>query len=793
MGTIATTIKVTADARSAVTGLKPLQTSLDKVTTDANQAESALKDLDKSHAIKLNDAAIDTARKEISTLRQQMAKDLSIDANADVRSAQTRIRQLQSAVRTLDAETIDINAAINVDDSDLQDVEGSLSTLGGSGSGSFLGTAGGIAAMSGKLGGLAKFAGPIGIGVAGIAGIGIAANKTLSPLIGLADKMENAKIAFTQFLGSEPAADKFLNNLQQFAAKTPFEFPELVDSSKKLLAFGVDGDDVIGTMTTLGDAAALTGADVGDLATIWGQMSAKGKVSNEELLQLTEQGVPAYDALAQSMGKSVPQIQKMASEGKLLSDNTLPKLKAGLDKTFGGGMAKQSATLSGKMSTLGDTFTAMGTDIGDALLPFAKSIVDEVQPALDDLAGWVSEHKGDIAKAITTGAAAVLDYGAGIIDMWGYVVGGIGDVIEWVGHLVVKIGEAGQALSDLPGIPDDLGDDTVAVGKAMEGFGEKAQGVGDAMHGAADGMRDAGDNAIEFGDKMAEGFKTDAAREELSKLQTHIDELKKKPPSPEIDAKIEKAEEKVRKIRGDLREIKQTETQARVDAKTTTATKKLKDIRASLKYLRSQKPTPEVKADIKEWEAKYRRVKADLKDLHDTKTLSPIESLLLPAALRKVNTGLNTTAKPGGKGRDAPINPKVEDEAQVRQTLGDLTKTETKWIDVFYRVHGSPSGGGGGGGDGKTGLAPQPAPTIGSDGLMAAGQRLTASPTQTVLGASHGGVVGQVSMTAPASEPTQLAPRQTPIKVYLDGAEIADHLTLKAGRMASVTPVKRRA
>jgi hypothetical protein len=69
-----------------------------------------------------------------------------------------------------------------------------------------------------------------------------------------------------------------------------------------------------------------------------------------------------------------------------------------------------------------------------------------------------------------------------------------------------------------------------------------------------------------------------------------------------------------------------------------------------------------------------------------------------------------------------------------------------------------------------------------------------------VRGAARSG--GTVVATAVAAAPrsvlrggtlTQLAPKQVPIKVYLDGAEIADHLTLKADRMASASSVRRRA
>lgn len=46
--------------------------------------------------------------------------------------------------------------------------------------------------------------------------------------------MEQTNIAFKTLYGSAEEANKVLNNLADFAAKTPFEFPELADAARKL-------------------------------------------------------------------------------------------------------------------------------------------------------------------------------------------------------------------------------------------------------------------------------------------------------------------------------------------------------------------------------------------------------------------------------------------------------------------------------------------------------------------------------------------------------------------------------
>src|SRR4051794_20858746 len=52
------------------------------------------------------------------------------------------------------------------------------------------------------------------------------------------DLKQKAQIAFTTMLGSGAKAQAFLIQLQKYAAATPFEFPQLITASQRLLAMG---------------------------------------------------------------------------------------------------------------------------------------------------------------------------------------------------------------------------------------------------------------------------------------------------------------------------------------------------------------------------------------------------------------------------------------------------------------------------------------------------------------------------------------------------------------------------
>lgn len=170
--------------------------------------------------------------------------------------------------------------------------------------------------------------------------------------------MEQNRVAFETMLGSGEKAGAMLQQLSDFAAKTPFEFPDLVNAAKKMMAFGFSAEDVLPTLTAVGDAAAALGLSgqegIGRILTALGQMRAKGKVSAEEMLQLTEAGVPAWELLAKAMGKSTAEVMKLSQKGLIPADKAIKALVSGMESRFPNMMAKQSQTFAGLMSTLKD-------------------------------------------------------------------------------------------------------------------------------------------------------------------------------------------------------------------------------------------------------------------------------------------------------------------------------------------------------------------------------------------------------------------------------------------------------
>jgi len=187
--------------------------------------------------------------------------------------------------------------------------------------------------------------------------------------------------------GSLGNAQKIIKELQQFGAVTPFTSAELIETAKRLKAFGFETEKIVDVTKRLGDIAGATGADLGGIATAFGQIQAKGRLQGEELLQLQERGVDLQGTLRKEYGLTAEQFQKALSKGQIGADAVnfaLEKLTNTGGKYAEGAFA-QSDTLSGKLSTLQDNIDNLARTLGNVLSPAIKGILDQAIGSLNAL------------------------------------------------------------------------------------------------------------------------------------------------------------------------------------------------------------------------------------------------------------------------------------------------------------------------------------------------------------------------------------------------------------------------
>jgi tape measure domain-containing protein len=236
-----------------------------------------------------------------------------------------------------------------------------------------------VSASAKKMASLSAAGLKIGLGAA-LAGGGVALAAGIKAVTSAAD-FEQTKVAFTTLIGDAGKAEQTLAQLRQLGAKTPFEFPELADAGRKLIAFGEGSDTVAATLARIGDVSAGVQAPVSEIAELYGKARVQGRLFAEDINQLTGRGIPIIGELAKQFGVSDSQVKKLVESGQV----GFPQIEqAFINMTsqggkFSGMMEAQSKTTNGLFSTLKDTinevFLTLGTPINDAIRPLVEQAI----------------------------------------------------------------------------------------------------------------------------------------------------------------------------------------------------------------------------------------------------------------------------------------------------------------------------------------------------------------------------------------------------------------------------------
>lgn len=215
-------------------------------------------------------------------------------------------------------------------------------------------------------------------------------------------RMEQSNIAWNTLLGSAEAASKMIKELQVFGAKTPFEFEGLDKTAKMLKAMGFEGKEIIPTLTSIGDAVSAVGGSqdmMEGVALAIGQIKTKGKLSAEEMNQLAERGIPAWELIAKQIGISKAELMDMTSSGKVLADEAIPALLKGMSEDFGGAMQKQSSTFIGMISNMKDSIGLLGQVLSKPIFDVFSVGLGKVLPVVEGFAHFL---RGDVKVATET-------------------------------------------------------------------------------------------------------------------------------------------------------------------------------------------------------------------------------------------------------------------------------------------------------------------------------------------------------------------------------------------------------
>ena len=224
----------------------------------------------------------------------------------------------------------------------------------------------------------------------------------VSKLYSVRGEFQQLEISFKTMLGSGEQANELLAQLAQTAASTPFDLQGIASSAKNMLSYGFAADQVNETIVRLGNVAAGLSQPLGDIVYLYGSLRASGRVTNIDIRQFANRGIPIYEELAKVLGKSVSEINSLVSAGKV----GFPEIEQAFQNmTNKGGkfynlMQAQSESLTGQISNLQDNIDMMFNELGKASEGVLSSGVKAV--------AYLVENYEKIGKVI---AGLIVTYG----------------------------------------------------------------------------------------------------------------------------------------------------------------------------------------------------------------------------------------------------------------------------------------------------------------------------------------------------------------------------------------------
>lgn len=239
--------------------------------------------------------------------------------------------------------------------------------------------------------------------------VGQGMGSLLQSIVSVRGQFQQLEIAFETMLGSGTKAKALIDQMAETAARTPFDLAGVAGGAKQLLAYGESADKVNDTLVRLGNIASGLSIPLNDIVYLYGTTMVQGRLYAQDVRQFTGRGIPLVKELAAMYGKTAEEINGMVSEGKIGFPEVEKVIKKLTDQggQFYNLMEKQSASLTGQISNLGDAWDMALNKIGERN--------QDVFAAGISSATYMVEHLDDVLRIVKAIAIAYGSYRAAII------------------------------------------------------------------------------------------------------------------------------------------------------------------------------------------------------------------------------------------------------------------------------------------------------------------------------------------------------------------------------------------
>lgn len=181
--------------------------------------------------------------------------------------------------------------------------------------------------------------------------------------------MEVFKKGLSFTLGSEGEADKLIASMQQIGEASAYDTTQLLPLARQWVNIGNSADEASSKMKKIVDLGSAYGMQTEQIQAAnlaLTQMSMAGKIGAQDMMQLINAGVPAWQLLADKMGLSVAQVRDLSQQGAL-GEEAINTLWDAITEKTQGAADTMGNTLMAKFSNMEESITNSMSGIGDII------------------------------------------------------------------------------------------------------------------------------------------------------------------------------------------------------------------------------------------------------------------------------------------------------------------------------------------------------------------------------------------------------------------------------------------
>ena len=219
------------------------------------------------------------------------------------------------------------------------------------------------------------------------------------------DALNYANVTFSNLFRDASLGEEFVAVLQQYAARSPFDFTDIEKGARQLSAYGIEAEHLMYVMEGIGNLSAVTG-DPQTFETVsraMGQIYSKGKLTAEEMRQLAEAGLNVKEVYAR-LGVEAGNV----GQANIDSATALNTIVEVLNDTYAGAMDAANTTMRGMLA-----------NTKDVLLSVSSAVFQPAYEKLQRVLKWIQIGLDDFQKTFSTeGLTAAIDnaFGEGTVN-----------------------------------------------------------------------------------------------------------------------------------------------------------------------------------------------------------------------------------------------------------------------------------------------------------------------------------------------------------------------------------------